>query len=292
MTRAGAASVIDPDWSGEFSYPELSPDGSRLAISQTQDNVTHLWVKQLERGPSTKLTHEGTVNFRPSWRPDGTAIAFISDRGENNDVLLKQADGSAREEELLGSIDDDLAIWEVQLSADGQWIVYRGETNTSDIFALEVGGDNTPVPLVATEATERMPRLSPDGRWLAYTSNMSGENEVYVRPFPNADDAMWQISTAGGIEPRWAHTGAELFYRNARNEMISVAIRPGASFQPGEQTTLFSFDGFLTANNRHQYDVAPGDQRFVMLRTSGDANPTEVIVVENWFEELKGIGND
>jgi len=291
VTRAGAATPIDPDWSGEFSYPALSPDGRRLAISQTQDNVAHLWVKQLDRGPNTKLTREGTVNFRPAWTPDGTAIAFISDRGDNNDVLLRQADGSARQEDLLGSIDDDLAIWEVQLSADGQWIVYRGETTSSDIFALRIGDDNTPLPLVATEATERMPMLSPDGRWLAYVSNMSSDNEVYVRPFPNAEDALWQISTAGGVEPRWAHSGRELFYRNGRNEMVSVAIQPGSAFQTGVQTTLFSFDRFLTANNRPQYDVAPDDQRFVMLRTSGDANPTEVIVVENWFEELKGIGN-
>ncbi len=291
VTREGAASFIDPDWSGEFGFPELSPDGRRLAISQTEDNVTHLWVKQLDRGPNTKLTHEGTVNFRPTWTPDGAAIAYISDRGENNDLLLRYADGSAREERLLGAVDTDLAIWEARLSEDGEWIVYRGETTSSDIFALRLGGDTDPIPLVATEATERMPVLSPDGRWLAYISNMSGDNEVYVRPFPNANDAMWQISTAGGVEPQWAHSGRELFYRNGRNEMVAVQIDPGPSFQTGGQQVLFSIDGFLTANNRHQYDVAPDDQRFVMLRTSGDANPTEIIVVENWFEELKGVGN-
>ena len=295
VTRDGVASPIDPDWSGTMSYPELSPDGSRLAITIAQDNVSHIWIKRLDRGPSTILTHEGSVNFRTSWLPDGSALAFISDREASNDIYFKRADGSSQAERLLQSIDDLPPVWEVHFSSDGQWIVYRVETGSSDIYAVRSRADSVPIALLATDATERMPVLSPDGRWLAYASNMSGTNEVYVRPFPNVDEWMRQVSTSGGIAPQWANSGNELFYRNARNELVAVEIEnaAGSTFQWIEQRTLFSVDGFLTAPNRHQYDVAPDDQRFVFLRFTSEEDPTEVIVVENWFEELKErVGND
>ncbi|MEE8133600.1 MAG: hypothetical protein V3T56_01005, partial [Gemmatimonadales bacterium] len=211
-----------------------------------------------------------------------------------NDIYFKRADGSSQAERLLRSISDLPPVWEVHFSRDGQWIIYRVETGSSDIYAVRSRTDSVPLELLTTGASERMPVLSPDGRWLAYASNMSGTNEVYVRPFPNVDDWMQQVSTSGGIAPHWANSGDELFYRNARNELVAVQIEnaTGSIFQWSEQRTLFSVDGFLTANNRHQYDVAPDDQRFVFLRLTSDADPTEVIVVENWFEELKGIGND
>jgi serine/threonine-protein kinase len=295
VTRDGSATAIDPDWSGAMSYPELSPSGVRLAISIAQDNVVHLWVKRLDRGPSTILTHEGSLNFRTSWVRDGSALAFISDRGISNDIYFKRADGSSQAERLLTAIDDLPPVWEIQFSSDGAWIVYRVETESSDIYAVRSRSDSAPVGLLTTDASERMPVLSPDGRWLSYMSSMSGNNEVYVRPFPNVDDWMQQVSTAGGVAPKWSPRGDELFYRNGANEMVAVAIdrSSGSTFQWTEQTTLFSVDGFRTAENRHEYDVAPDGERFVFLRFMRDADPTEIIIVENWFEELKErVGND
>ncbi len=149
----------------------------------------------------------------------------------------------------------------------------------------------SPVPLVATEFLETAPRVSPDGRWLAYVSNESGPREVYVRPFPNTNDGKWLVSTDGGREPVWAHSGRELFYQEGQT-LMSVEVLPGATFVTGERRMLFSTLGFRTNPNYQRYDVTPDDQRFVMIRTRGSQEAVELIVVENLFEELKAkVGN-
>jgi Tol biopolymer transport system component len=253
---------------------------------------TVVQVASLAGGPPVQAADSGLDIMGISWGPDGSALAFISDRATDNDIYFKRADGSSQAERLLQSISDPPPVWEVQFSNDGQWIIYRVETGSSDIYAVRSRSDSIPLPVLTTDASERMPVLSPDGRWLAYASNMSGTIEVYVRPFPNVDEWMQQVSTSGGIAPRWANSGKELFYRNNRNELVVVEIRnaAGSTFQWNEQRALFSVDGFLTAANHHQYDVAPDDQRFVFLRLT-NADPTEVIIVENWFEELEAVGN-
>ncbi len=135
------------------------------------------------------------------------------------------------------------------------------------------------------------PAVSPDSRWLAHVSNESGQDEVYVRPFPNTNDAKWQISTGGGTEPVWAHSGRELFYKANGNLMV-VGVLPGATFVTGERGVLFSLAGLNSTRLHQQYDPTPDDQRFVMIRSTGIDAPTELIVVENFFEELKArMGN-
>ncbi len=176
-------------------------------------------------------------------------------------------------------------------SPDGEWLVYRVNAESPDLYALRIGVDSVPVPLVATEFLETAPRVSPDGRWLAYVSNESGQREVYVRPFPNTNDGKWQVSTDGGSEPVWAHSGRELFYRGGQS-LISVEVLPGATFVTGERRVLFSTQGFRGSRNHQRYDVTPDDQRFVMIRNPGSQEAVELIVVENFFEELKAkVGN-
>ncbi len=152
--------------------------------------------------------------------------------------------------------------------------------------------DSVPVPLVATEFRETSPAVSPDGRWLAYASNESGRGEVYVRPFPNTNDGKWLVSTDGGREPVWAHSGRELFHRGGRNQMVA-AVLPGPRFVTGERRVLFPIQGFRSTPQHQQYDVTPDDQRFVMIRNVGAEEAWELIVVENFFEELKAkVGNE
>ncbi len=147
------------------------------------------------------------------------------------------------------------------------------------------------MPLVATEFRETSPAVSPDGRWLAYASNESGRYEVYVRPFPNTNDFKWLVSTDGGREPVWAHSGRELFYRGNGNQMV-VEVLPGPTFVTGERRTLFSVQGFRSVTVHQQYDVTPDDQRFVMIRNRSVEERGELILVENFFEELKAkVGN-
>ena len=154
--------------------------------------------------------------------------------------------------------------------------------------------DSAAIPLVATEFQETAPAVSPDGRWLAYVSDETGRAEVYVSPFPNVDDGRWLVSTDGGSEPVWAHSGRELFYRNAAQELISVQILPSNVFTMGEQQTLFSTRPYTTDIYHQMYDVSLDDQRFVMIRLEAveGTNDTQLIVVENFFQELKEkVGN-
>ncbi len=182
---------------------------------------------------------------------------------------------------------------EVLYSDDGEWVVYRdGFGLTSDLHALRLGVDTVPVELVATDHQETAPALSPDSRWLAYVSDETDRPEIYVRPFPNTAGGKWQVSTDGGTEPAWAHSGRELFYRNGRDELVRVEVLRGATFVTGEQQVLFSAREYLRETFRRKYDVTPDDQRFVMLRSLGGEDASELIVVEHFFEELKAkVGN-
>ena len=177
-------------------------------------------------------------------------------------------------------------------SPDGRWRVFFQGPVVGDLFAI-AAMDSVPVPLVATEFNEYAPALSPDGRWLAYVSNNTGRDEVYVRPFPDASSGLVQVSTDGGFSPVWAHSGRELFYKNGANELVAVQVTGDPTFVAGRQVVLFSMADYLRGGGHPMYDVHPNDQQFVMLRTGDDeAAASELILVENWVEELReGAGN-
>ncbi len=285
VTRDGTAAAIDPDWTNTILYPKLSPNGTQLAVSIVAGGETQVWIKQLDRGPLPKLTFAGSLNYRAAWTRDGRSLVFVSNRDENQDLYLRRADGSAPAELLL---DEEHHLDEVTYSPDGAWLVYRVGRGLErrDLYARRIGADDAPVALVATEFNEITPAVSPDGRWLAYASDVSGRFEVYVRPFPNASDGRWLVSTDGGLEPIWAHSGRELFYRGSEN-LMSVEVLPGSTFVTGERKVLFSSRGYDASHWHQNYDVAPDDQRFVMIRSLEGADAGELIVVENFFEDLK-----
>jgi hypothetical protein len=129
---------------------------------------------------------------------------------------------------------------------------------------------------------EVAPALSPDGRWLAYTSDETGQFEIYVVPFPNTTAARWAVSTRGGTEPLWSHRGSELFYRDGSGNLVAVEVKTTPTFSFGRQTLLFPASGFASEELGLQYALAPNDQRFLMIRPL----PEKLIVVKNWFEEL------
>jgi Tol biopolymer transport system component len=290
VTRDGTAEKIDPGWTEDFHALALSPDGTRLAVSIFQNNEEHLWIKQLDRGPLPRLTVEGSINGRPAWSPDGRAVTFISDRGGPLDLYMKRADGIAFAELLLH---DERPVGKGFYSHDGAWLVYQlfGAGGRTDLYTIRPGVDSVGTPLVTTGAIELAPALSPDGRWLAYVSDESGRQEVYVVPFPSVD-AKWPVSGNGGTEPLWAHSGRELFYKNGNNELISAEVVPGTTFAVGEQRVLFSTNGYRGSLVQPLYDVTADDERFVMIRLSGSSDAGDLIVVENFFEELKAkVGN-
>lgn len=239
----------------------------------------NVWVRRLDREPSSKLTLEGTFNAKPTWLPDGRSVMFASNRGGNRDLWVKRADGSGVAEVLR---DVERSIWSGRWSRDGKWLVYVTTPPPSrDIFAVRPRVDSAPVAIVETEFEEFRPTLSPDGRWLAYQANKSGRYEVYVQGFPNAAGGVWQVSTSGGVDPVWAHSGRELFYR--RNSRIMVVdVVSATTFVAREQRALFDIPGVW-----YPFAIAPHDNEFLMIRARGLGEAGELIVVENFFEELK-----
>jgi serine/threonine-protein kinase len=287
MTRDGKAQSVDPDWEGDFLFPAISPDGKRLAVARRIDAQTiDLWIKQLDRGPSIKLT-EGSQNLFPTWKPDGRSVTFSSNTAGSFALWTKQADGSAQG---VLQFSEKRNVFGARWSPDGKWLIYQTGSNefgSGDILGIRPGIDTAPVPLVATKFTEVAPALSPDGRWLAYTSNESGQSEIYVVPFPNTRAAKWAVSTRGGTEPQWSHSGRELFYRDGSGNLVAVAISTTPTFSLGGSTALFPAAGFAYDELGLVYAVAPDDRRFLMIRPVAGSAPDKLIVVENWFEELK-----
>ena len=246
-------------------------------------------MKQLDRGPLTRLTFGGS-NSRPTWTPDGKSIAFVADRADVPALWMKPADGSAGERPLapLGG-----PISEVVLSSDGSWLVYRlgGTNGNRDLYAIRLGGDSAAIPLVATPADEWEPRLSPDGRWLAYVSDESGRDEVYVRPFPNAGGAKWQVSVGGGVETVWSPVGRELFYRGS-DQFIAAQVTTTPSFQVSAQQPLFPAAPFVKGERHAHYAVSRDGQRFVMIHRIEPPGGSPLIWVHNWSADLKPPGKN
>ena len=284
VNREGTAQPIDPEWTGNFLSLALSPDGRMLAVGAAAG--TDLWIKNIASGPLSKLTFEGGTNFRPSWTPDGRSVLYVSVRGQGGDLWMKRADGSRSAELLLNR---ERSVFEGSWSKDGRWLIFRTDNNDpgrGDILVLDTADSNV-VELLATPAEESSPMLSPDQRWLAYVSDESGRHEVYVRPFPNVDESRWLVSRSGGSEPMWAHSGRELFYRNGNDEMVSVEILPGPTFSTGKQSVLFSMRNYQSVANHPNYDVSPDDRRFIMIQFEERDVESDLVMVQNFFEELK-----
>ncbi|HSG07681.1 MAG TPA: hypothetical protein VLA36_04975, partial [Longimicrobiales bacterium] len=280
IQRNGAAEEVEPGWRGIFLTPRFSPDGKRLALAISQGGDTQIWIKQLEQGPLAKLTFEGSGNLRPAWYPDGEYVAFRSNRGANPDLYRRRADGAVQAELLL---DEEAQINEVTISPDGAWVVYR---SGADIYGRRLGEEGEAVPLVVTSHNEGQPTISPDGRWMAYISSESGEQEVYVRPFPETDTGKWLISNGGGIDPLWSPDGSELFYRAADGNLMAVEVIPGPTFIAGPQQVLFDASGYLATAGERNYDISPDGQRFVMIELGSGAE-IGLVVVENFFREIE-----
>ncbi len=289
VTREGLESPVDSTWEpqGTIAAATLSPDGRALAVEMVQSSNSAIWIKQIPLGPFSRLTFGDTANLRPTWSPDGRSVIYIGNSNTNGGTpMRRRADGTGKAETLVRS---PFAFAHTAETRDGQWLLARRsflEPGAGDIYGARMG-DSTLVPLVTGPATEIEPAVSPDGRWLAYASNESGVPEVYVRPFPDAGSARWQVSVAGGRDPVWSHTGRELFYLSPTNRLMSVAVSPGAAFSFAQPKSLFSTAAYVPGGAIAPYDVSPDDKRFLFLRETTPDERNELIVVQNWTQEMK-----
>ncbi|MBK7784779.1 MAG: protein kinase [Gemmatimonadetes bacterium] len=289
VDRAGKSRVLDPAWLGRFNSVTLSPDGRRLAVGISEGMGSMLWVKELDAGPLTRLTFAGNINYRGAWMADGRSLSFSSDmHGPMTHLYRVRADGSDKPERLFPS--DTAQIDEVDWSRDGQWVAYRTGTiaGVRDVYARRLAGDTTRITIAARPADEYMPALSPDGKWVAYVSFESGREEVYVRPFPDVARARWQVTTAGGTSPVWAHSSRELFFLAPGDTLMAAAVTGTPEFRVTGYQALFSTRPFVFQPWHQAFGVRPGDRTFVMLRRSIDLGPDarRLTVVLNWFREF------
>ena len=258
-----------------YQYPRLAPDGRRAVVATGGD----LWIQDIARATFTRLTSEQTVgNAFPVWTPDGTRVLFRTSAG----MYWMAGDGSGQPQAIRGAISGDIPC---SVAPDGDTLAFmRQNAQTSrDVYVLSLGGRSEPRPVVQTPAFEGGPQFSPNGHWMAYASDESGQMQVYLRPY-SGPDRRWQVSTQGGTQPLWSRTGKEIFYR-AGNRMMVVAVSAGADPVLSQPRELFDqryvFQNVTLAN----YDISPDGERFVMIKD--EAGSGRLNVVLNWTDELK-----
>ncbi len=280
---------IQPLIEVERSYrsPRVSPDGRYLAvrIGTTGSEDSQIWIYEIARGTLTLLTFERR-NVAPVWTPDGRRVTFGSGGPGQGSLFWKPADGSGVAEQLLAGDFPRAGSW----APDGKVLAFT-ETplgKPTDVWLLEQENGWTARLFLDAPFSEGGPAFSPDGRWLAYISDESGQFEVYVRPYPGPG-SKFPISIQGGVAPVWARDGGELFYRSG-DKMMAVTVEAGSEFRAGKPEVVF--EGRYVPGNgiRPNYDISPDGQRFVMVRSTQEgASPAQINVVLNWFEELKRL---
>jgi serine/threonine protein kinase/Tol biopolymer transport system component len=285
LVWVGRDGVATPLAQGAARYwlPRLSPDGRRLAVGIASD----IWVIDLERGGRTRVTSGQTSQQFPfTWARDGRSVTIASP--ESNRILQVSADGSGTPSELLSG---PHAQWPTDWAPGDRSLAFyvNAPATSRDLWTLTPGPSTTPALFLSTPFQERAARFSPDGRWLAYVSNESGRDEVYVRPYPGPGDP-GLISASGGTEPVWSRSGEEVFYR-LNGEVWVRPFAPAAGRPSGEARRLFTNDSLVLElggiGGNASYDVHPDGQRLIML--SGTPTPTTVRIVQNWFEELRRL---
>jgi serine/threonine-protein kinase len=274
VDRAGNRRMLG-DARRHFGGLSLSPDGRRLALTIGGPN-DQIWIYDLERGSMTPLTR-GWINTLPTWTPDGRRIAFMSDRGGTPNLFWQPVDGSGPAQRLSTSADQQSPLaW----SPDGKSLFF---TEGVDLRILSLDGDPQPRSFLHGPGFYDWAAVSPDVRWLAFTSDESGRAEVYVRPLPGPG-SRWAISTDGGEQPVWARTGREIFYLSS-GRMMAVTVAGDASLSVSKPRVLF--DARRLATIERTYDVTP-DGDFVMIEPGeSDAPPAQINVVLNWAQDVE-----
>lgn len=275
---------------GPYAEPVLSPDGRRVALT-LEEASRKVEIFDLARGAQTRVAEGPTSRFRPIWSRDGRHLVYAFETVFFN-LHVRAADGTGPDELLLDAAADVLPQ---AITPDGKRLLFvlSKAGAGGSIAALPLTGDARPAAagppeIIVTGPNHHfLPALSPDGRWLAYTMQTAGRSEVFVQPFPGPGERM-QVSPAGGAVPVWAKNGREIYYRHSTREgtwMMAVPVRAGATLELGQPVRLFR-DDYASAWAGAAYDVA-ADGRFLMVKPVPESAPRDIVVVLNWFEELK-----
>ena len=273
---------------GEYFNLYLSPDEKRVAVavSDPQTGARDVSLLDIASGTPTRFTFSLSEDFLPVWSPDGTRIVFSSDREGPGNLYQKSASGAGNEELLFQSTERK---WPGDWSRDGRFIICtnRSPTTKDDLWVLPMTGDQKPFLYLQSLNNEDHPRFSPDGRFVAYTSDERGKWEVYVQTFP-ASGGKWIVSVNGGAQPRWRRDGKELFFIAPDRKMMAADVKlEGSVFEAGVPKVLFQTNVVSYPNPRNVYDVSADGQRFIIVTPPEETSSTPIIVVANWTTDLK-----
>ena len=265
--------------------PALSPDGRSVAVSARENGNVDIWIYDIARGSRTRLTAGDSVDFRSVWSPAGDELAFQGSTGPGGRSILKRrSDGGRQVEQVLGEGRPAVSDW----SSDGKYILFerRGEETEDDLWYAEetADGEWEAKLFLQTPFSERSPKLSPNGRFIAYSSDESGSHEIYVQPFPEGGRRV-TVSTHGGEQVRWSREGKELFYVEDIT-LVAVEVSANPEFTAGAATRLFEHENF-GRSYYPQYDVTADGQEFVVaVPWTKDDDQPKLNVVLNWQEEF------
>jgi len=282
----------------DFTSLDISPDGKQAAVSRLDSNTAlALWLLDFSRGTSERFTFGSADASAGIWSPDANRIVFRSNHGGIYDLYQKPASGArdARDEELL--LRTDGSKYPTSFSRDGRFLLYTTQepkTEKGELWVLPLEGDKKPFLFLRTEFNDDFGRFSPNGRLVAYQSDKSGRNEIYVRTFtPDSPSAAsdtggkWLISTAGGANPRWGEDGKELYYVGADGKLMAVDIVTNPVFQAGVPKALFQTPLPPTSAAREPWAATPDGKRFLLLAPAGQIGQASFTVVLNWQAALK-----
>ena len=271
---------------GGYLTPALSPDGTRVAVARRDSGEANsdIWILDVFQGTTSRLTFDPANDDSPTWSPDGSQIVFSSNRGGGpRQLYLKDSAGAGQEQLLLESNNE---TWSMSWSLDGQFLtVFDSDPNSGlDLWTMPMFDDRKPTPFLREPFDEIQGQLSPDGRWMAYSSNELGSYHVYVQNFPPSG-GKWQISPGPGLQPKWRQDGKELFYINYQGELMAVDVKTDAIFGHGIPRPLFQTDVNMVLQ-RNSYDVTADGQRFLVNSLIQDES-SPITVVVNWTAELE-----
>ncbi len=266
-----------------YMQPRLAPDGARVAVAITGD----IWMWDIARRTLNQRTFDPANEFFPLWTPDGARLIFTRQDGSNHTLRWQAADGSGTSEPLGNPQPAPANLFATDMTRDATaLLLYRG--GMSDLLILNLQDGYTVQPLLATPANEHSGVLSPNRRWLAYASDASGRFEVYVRPFPNVTAGQWLISMGGGIRPKWAPHGEELFFEAPDATIMAVRVdSSGGAWNASTPTKAFQGSYVTYGGGVRNYDIS-SNGRFLMVKPP-DVAPPQIVVVQNWTEELKRL---